>query len=256
MSNTETSKIEELEKVWTPEARWSDIPNVNAEFVFPAFGPANYNGVVKRVLASGQKLPTGRLSAFMLDEAYNSVNEKVKQSPRTEFVKQNIIYNGWLWVPVVNVWTPISDRDPGMYAVFDENGEGITKERSIVELKDRLGSAGGRIERGVRFSNDGKVAFAPRSTIKSGTHNKGTLAQDGAYIATYEVEGAEKLDKVANLFRFDPKSWIVENTTDKPIQSLSALGWGRVLNVSWLDANFYSDGSGRCGYVLSVSGSK
>jgi hypothetical protein len=99
------------------------------------------------------------------------------------------------------------------------------------------------------------VAFAPLNTIQSGYHEKGTLAKDGAYIAAYGPKGAEELDKVANALRVKPYSWIVNNTTDKPLQTLSALLRLRYLVGSWLDAHFDSDGSNRNGYVVSVSGS-
>ena len=248
------SKIEELGKVWTPETNWR-VPTVRGEatFVFPAFGPNVYNEVVKQVLANKQRLPTGEQNAFMLDEAYNSADKEVKGSQRTEFVRKNIIYNGWLWVPNVNVWTPRNISNPGMYTVFDENGEGLAVERSVAELENRL--SGGSTEKGVRFSKDRKVAFSPLGLIKKGYHDKGTLAQDGAYIANYGAEGSEKLDAVAKAFSFRPYSWIVENTTDKPIQTLSALDRLGDVVGSGLDAVFNAVG-GRVGYVLPVSGSK
>ena len=107
-------------------------------------------------------------------------------------------------------------------------------------------------ERGVRFSTDRRVAFAPLNTITAGAHNKGTLSQDGAFITVYGVEGAEKLDAVAKVFSLKPYSWIVDNDSDKLIQSLFALGGGRLLGDGRLSADFDSNGNGRGGYVLSV----
>lgn len=252
--NTKTSKIEELGRVWTPEANWQiPIDSGEAVFVFPAFGPNNYDAVVKQVLASRQRLPTGEQSAFMLDETYNSADEGVKKSPRTEFVRKTIMNDGWLWVPQVNIWTPRDVKNPGMYSLFDENGEGLGKERDISELEDRL--SGGSTERGVRFSQDRKVAFAPLNTITSGNHEKGKLSQDGAFIAVYRVKGAEKLDEVAKAFGRKPYSWTVDNNSNKPIQSLSALGGCGGLGAYRLYAYFYSGGADGSGYVLSVSGS-
>ena len=245
------SRIEELGKVWTPETNWR-IPTVMGEvtFVFPAFGPNFRNEVVEQVLANKQRLPMGEQSAFMLDEAYNSTDEDVKNSPRTEFVRKNIMYRGWLWVPNVNVWTPRNISNPGMYTVFDENGEDLAKERSVAELEDRL--SGGSTEKGVRFSKDREVAFSPLGLIKKEYHEKGTLSQDGAFIANYGVEGSEKLDAVAKAFSFRPYSWIVENTTDKPIQTLSALHGRRYVVGDRLFAYFNSKGTWG-GYVLPVS---
>jgi hypothetical protein len=255
MTKTTSSRIEELGRVWTPEAKWT-IPQASGEpaFLFPAFGPGTYDNVVKQVIEnreSGVNLPRGEQSTFLLDEAYNSDDEAIKKSPRSEFVRKNIMYDGWLWIHSVNVWTPKDVKNPGMYSVFDENGEGLERVYTTEELEDRL--SGGDTERGVRFSQDRTVAFVPQNTIKSGEHNKGTLSQDGAFIAVYSPEGAEALDRVAEQFRFEPYSWIVNNDSDKPIQSLSALGGD--VDDGRLVAGFGSGGGSRDGYVISVSGS-
>jgi hypothetical protein len=256
MTKTTSSKIEELGRVWTPEARWT-IPQAPGEpvFLFPAFGPNTYNNVVGQVLENrerGVSLPRGEQSAFLLDEAYNSDDEAIEQNPRSEFVRRDIMHGGWLWVPHVDVWTPKKDKNPGMYAVFDENGEGLSRTYTFEELEDRL--SGGDTERGVRFSQDRTVSFAPLNTIKAGYHEKGTLSQDGAFIAVYDPEGSEALDRLAEQFKLKPYSWVVDNSTDKPIQTLSALGRLRSLDGGRLGAGFGSDG-GRYGCVVSVSGS-
>lgn len=250
---TETSRIEEFAKVWTPEASWS-VPTAQDEatFIFPAFGPNVYNEVVKQVLANKQRLPTGEQDAFMLDEAYNSANQEDKDSSRTKFIRKNVMRDGWLWVPQVNCWTPKNIKNPGMYSIFDETGEGLSKERNVAELEDRL--SGGSTERRVRFSKDRKVAFAPLNTVKSEYHKIGTLSQDGVFIANYGIEGAEKLDNIAKVFSYKSYSWIVDNTSDKLVQTLSAL-FG-VFVGGRLDAGFNASGSNWGGYVLSVSGSK
>ncbi|MBU1051035.1 MAG: hypothetical protein KJ718_00570 [Nanoarchaeota archaeon] len=190
----------------------------------------------------------------MLDEAYNSADDSVKESSRAKFVREDIMSNGWLWAPVVNVWTPRNIDNPGMYGVFDEAGEGLGRIYTTEELEDRL--SGGKTERGVRFSKDRTVSFAPLNTIKGGYHEKGTLAQDGAFIGNYEVEGAEALDRVAKEFRSKPYSWVVSNDSNENIQTLSALSRHGILGDDRLDANFDSNGNSRDGYVLSVSGSK
>ena len=258
MTKTTSSRIEELPRVWTPEAGWTILQDQEeiATFLFPAFGPGNYEKVIAQVLSNrerGANLPRGEQLAFLLDEAHNSANAKVKKSPRSEFVRKDIMYNGWLWVHHVNVWTPRKIKNPGMYSVFDEHGQGLDKEYTIEELEDRLN--GGSTERGVRFSEDRRVAFAPLNTFRPGYHKKGTLSQDGAFIANYGVKGAEALDRVAEQFRLNPYSLIVNNDSDKPIQSLSALYGGRNLDDDRLGANFNSGGDYRDGYVVSVSGS-
>jgi len=257
MSQDISSSIEELEKVWTPEARFT-IPQRLGEtaFLFQAFGPGNYDNVVGQVMANkerGANLPRGEQSAVMLDEVYNSDNPAITGSERSEFVRENIIRNGWLWVPNVNVWTPQDTKNPGMYAVFDENGQGLARTYTIEELEDRL--KGADTERGVRFSQDRTVAFAPQNTIRAGYHEKGTLSKDGAFIAGYGVDGSEALDSVAKQFSFKPYSWTVDNDSGELVQTLSALYRYRDLVSDRLDAVFDSYGSGRYGYVISVSGS-
>lgn len=253
MNKETTSRIEELKEVWTPEANWYvQTPRGEAVFVHRAFGPGNYNDIAKQVLTNRQKLPTGEQDAFMLDEAYNSLNKEVKNNERTKSVR-DIMFNNWLWVPVVNIWTPNSIRNPGKYGVFDENGEGLGRVYTVEELEDKL--SGGSTEKGLRFSKDGKVSFAPGNTIRAGNHDKGTLKDDGAFIGNYGVEGAERLDKIAGNFSLKPYSWIVNNTSDKPIQTLSALSGGGYFDDNRLLAGFGSGGD-RVGYVLSVSGSE
>ncbi len=244
------SGIEELGGAWIPEANWQvPTPDGGTVFAFPAFGPENYDTVVKQVLAKRQRLPTGEQSAFMLYEACCSSDKTVIHNSRTKFIRGNIMCNSRLLVPQVNVWTPKDIKNPGMYSVFDEEGEGLTRTYTLEELKDKL--SGGQIERGVRFSQDRRVAFAPLNTIKSENYEKGRLSQDGAFIAVYGIKGAEKLDEVAKAFaRQPPYVWIVNNDSDKPIQNLSALDTERYFYVYVLRADFSSYGSD--GYVLSV----
>src|SRR3989344_3068345 len=250
-----SSRIERIKRpAWALEANfYVPIGDEERAFGFPAFGPKSYNAAVREALDNGQRLPTGKQTAFMLDEAYNSTNRYVQNSPEAQFVRGTIMRDGVLWVPNVNIWTPMSIRSPGLYTVFDENGQGLVKVYTTEELEDLLSK--GSTERGVRFSQDRKVAFAPLNTIKAENHDKGTLAYDGAFIANHDVEGAEKLDQVAEKFFFNPYSRIVVNTTNKPIQGLSALGGSGDLVDGRLLACFDSSGGDGCGYVVSVSGS-
>ena len=136
---TRTSRIEEVSRpAWTLEAHfYVPVHDGEVPFAFPAFGPGLYSKVVKYVLNSKQRPPTGEQTAFMLDESYNSTVPEVKNSPRTQFVRDDIIHNGWLWVPSINVWTPRDIENPGMYAVFDETGQGLGKVYTSKELEDR-----------------------------------------------------------------------------------------------------------------------
>ena len=248
MSKTQTPRIER-------GTTYLVIPvNDNiVQFVSHASGPDTYNVVMQDVAGRGLNLATGEENAFLLDAVYNSDDQDFKNSPEAEFVRNKVIRDNWLWVPNVNVWTPRNIKNPGVYVVFDEKGEGLSKRRDINQLEEQL--SGCSTERGVRFSKDRKVAFAPLNTISSGSHNKGTLAQDGAYIANYGVEGAERLDEVAKKFTFKPYSWIVDNDSNDQIQRLSALSGDWAVDVG-LGAFFdYVGGSG-VGYAFGKTGSK
>ncbi len=116
MIRTISSRSEETPGVWTPESTWT-ISQDNQEvatFLFPAFGPGTYNNVVAQVFENRQSLPTGEQLASLLDKVYNSQDEAIKQDPRAEFVRKNIMHNGWLQIPSVNVWTPQAVKNPGM----------------------------------------------------------------------------------------------------------------------------------------------
>src|SRR3989344_9144455 len=212
-NQSEKEGIVELPRVWTPEARWGiQTPSGEAVFLFPAFGPGNYKDVVRQVLASEQRLPTGEQTAHFLGEVYTSTDDKVKKSPRVDFVKKKVINDGWLWVHNLNIWTPQNIQNPGVYVVHDEKGQGLHNPITFEELEDRL--SGSNVERGVRRSMDGKIAFAPLSTIKLGYHDKGTLQNYGAFIANYGVKGTEELEKVFSLLERKTYSWIVNNNSD------------------------------------------
>src|SRR3989344_810713 len=229
------------------------IREEKAKFVFPPIGPGSYDIAVKEVLARGLKLPTGEQTAFLLNEVYNSNAPQFKDSSEAEFVRKNIIKDGCLRVPNINIWTPKRVENPGLYVVHDENGKGLSEKIDTNVLEDRL--SGGSTERqGVRFSRDRKVAFAPLNTITAGSHIKGALAQDGAYIANYGVEGAVRLDKVDARFALNPYSFVVDHTENDQIQSLSALDryW---LHSVGLGADFISNGADGYGFVFGLAGS-
>ena len=67
MNETLKPIIEHPPKIWTPEEKLELLVNgKNVVFQFPAFGPYLYNHVVKQVLAKGQRLPTGKEIAYMM----------------------------------------------------------------------------------------------------------------------------------------------------------------------------------------------
>lgn len=198
--NAATPKIEELNVAWRPEAKLS-IPSANAVFIFPPFGPGNYTDVVNQALSSGQKLPTGEQIAFMLNEVYDCEKPHFLNE-RMSFMRNFIMDHGRLYVPVINIWTSTNDAaNPGRYAVFDENGRGLTRGYTYEELEDRL--SGGTTEREVRFSEDRKVSFAPKNTYDRNCR----LWKNGLFVGTYGAEGAEKLDRINSDFNDNCSSY-------------------------------------------------
>ena len=60
---------------------------------------------------------------------------------------------------------------------------------------------GGIEIKGVLFSGDKRVRFAPKEKYRLGNHTFRTLADDGFIIASCDVEGAEKLAKASSKFK-------------------------------------------------------
>ena len=203
------------------------VPHKDSElrFEFPPQGPSNYQTAGSAVLQRGLYLPTGSETASLLHEVYCTNDKEFKESLESDFIRKNVIKNGWLWVFNRNTWTPKNVKNAGVYVQHDAQAKGISTPASISDLEDAL--SGGTAEHGVRFSKDRKTAFASYNTVSSGNHNKGTLAKNGFIIASYDIDGAEKIDNVAKKFTFKPYVWTVDNTGNDNTVSLSALvrGW-------------------------------
>ena len=104
----------------------------DVRFVSPASGPNTYNAVMQDILGKRLNLASGEENAFLLDAVYNSKDSDFKDSQEAEFVRKNIMRNGWLWIPNINVWTPRNVKNPGVYVVFDEKGEGPSKKKTQI----------------------------------------------------------------------------------------------------------------------------
>lgn len=186
-----------------------------------------YVNVGKAILSSQSpklRLPTGEERAFELDRVYNSEDAEFRESPEADAVRDNM-KNNHVWVFNRNIWTSESARNPGLYVVFDSQAQGISAPFDLTELEDKL--SGGTTERGVRFSKDGTIRFAPRNTFYLGTQ-KGALADSGFVIANYGIEGAKKLDKVAPKVGMGKPYIYGVSGNSEPIQKVAALGhdWG------------------------------
>ena len=228
------------------------VPHLNEEvrFSYPGQGPDNYCAVGYSILDKELTLPDGWQTASLLNEVYCSENPEFKDSPEANIIRNGVMNKRWLWVFNRNLWTPKSAKNAGVYVQSDSQGKGMSEILKISDLEDALSS--GKTEKGVRFSEDGLTAFAPYNTMQAGSHAKGTLAKNGFVLASYGVEGAEKLDNVAKTFAAKPYVWLIDNAGDKPIQSLSALdgGWG---GDGRLDVIGYVGGIYRVGFAFGVS---
>ncbi|MBU2616619.1 MAG: hypothetical protein KKB79_01400 [Nanoarchaeota archaeon] len=207
------------------------VPTLNAElrYVHPALGPDSYNSVGKQILDRGQKVPTGNLTVPLIHMAY--CNESVKDEKEFSDIR-NIMEDRWLWVFNRNIWT-----SQGVYVVQDEEALGRNAPFDIEELEDKL--SGGDNELRVRFSQDRKTRFAPKSTYSLGKHTPESLARDGFVIANYDINGAEKLGEVSSEFKYNPKTFGLNIEDGQVPQQRTAC-----LDSGW---DFDDGGLGVCG---------
>ena len=111
-----------------------------------------------------------------------------------------------LWIFNLNIWTC-----DGVYVIqdldVDLNVTGRDFDMPLSELEKRILRKNGAKEiRGVMFSEDGKVRFAPKGEYRLGYHTGSSFAKDGFAIASCDLEGAEKLGEVS--YNFPDKAYI------------------------------------------------
>ncbi len=225
--NVQTLKprIERVAKQWTLGS-YVLVPSLGelVSFAYPAFGPGNYKDVGGAVLKEKLRLANGRQNSSLLKEVYFSDDNEFKESPEANFIRKDVMKDRWLWVFNRNVWTPKNGENAGVYVQHDGEAKGMSETLSVSDLEDAL--SGGTTEKGVRFSKDRRTAFAAYNTMQAGSQDNATLAGNGFVIASYDVEGAENLARVSKAFTLKPYVYLVDNTGDKPVQSLSALNGG------------------------------
>ena len=223
------------------------------KFVHPLIGPGTYIGVGKELLKRDLAIPTGEQVAFGLDEVYNSQDREFKRSIGAENIK-NIMGNNFLWVGNRYIWTKQDAKNPGVYVVYDKNAEGDSAPFNLEELEDRL--LGGSSERGVIFSKDREVRFASRNTFELGKQIAKDLSQSGFVIASYDIEGAERLSKVASVFVGKPYIHGVSGNNED-VQRVASLNSGRGLGGGRLGVggdDWVGDGVGFAFGVRSGTG--
>lgn len=152
-----------------------------------------YQSAGKRIINAGLRVPTGEEVASLIYAAY-CVPEIEND---WEFEKARAIMGHGIWNFNRNLWTP-----EGVYVVQDPEALGGSQPFNINQLEKSLKR--GKERNGIRFSEDGTVRFAPEGSYKSGEHTSESLAKDGYIIASYGIEGAEKLGEVFYKFKYIP----------------------------------------------------
>jgi len=188
-------RIERIEKVWTLDAK-IHIPQEDKEtvFAYPSFGPNTYLEVGKQILEKGLTVPTGGQTASLLYEVYCS---DLQDGHEFEDIR-NTMRTRWIQVFNRNLWT-----SEGVYILQDPEAKGRTEELDVNDLEERL-IGGTKFSKGVKFSQDKTLRFAPKDSYKLEYNSSDELASNGFVIASYGVEGAEKLAEVSRKFPNKP----------------------------------------------------
>lgn len=237
----EQATIERIKKVWTPDAKLN-IPHQGKSifFAYPSIGPNTYTEVGKQILRAGMKVPTGDYTASLLHSAY--CDDSISNEPEFQNIRE-IMKQRWLWVFNRNLWA----KD-GVYILPDLEASGRSQPLDQKNLEKML--KGSKEINGVRFSKDGKVRFAEKGSYHLGSHTPESLAKDGFMIASYGIEGAEKLGEVSSKFTNKPYIYGVE--TETPELRVSALVVNRdiIRSLYVLGFNFVFNGNSSAFGVL------
>ena len=193
------------------------VPYNNGELVYvhPRVGLGTYREVGSEILKQGLLVLTGDYTAPLVHAVY--CDEEVTSEPEFESVRE-IMKNRCLWVFNRNCWT-----DKGVYVSQDLEAKGLSVPLDVRELEKSL--KGGREFNGIRFSEDGRVRFAPKELYVLGNHTPDSLSKDGFIIASFGKDGAEKIGEVSSKFRDNPRTYglDIEEGQQNPEQIVSAL---------------------------------
>jgi hypothetical protein len=132
------------------------VPHENKELTFVYFlcGPNDYGTVRKEILERNYRIPTGDETASLLHSAY--CIPEVNDEPEFQDIR-TIMRERFLWIFNRNLWTP-----KGVYVVQDNEARGRSEALEENQLEKMLN--GGEEIKGVRFSKDKTVRFAPKET--------------------------------------------------------------------------------------------
>lgn len=218
-----TKRIEmDRVKIFVPHEK------TNIAFAYPSEAPDDYAKVGKSILEQGFKVPLGDYTASLVHPAYCSKNNN---KPEFRNVR-NVMRNIWIWIFNINLWT-----NNGVYVLQDTEAIGRSQELDSNELEKML--KGGREIKGIRFSEDKKLRFAPKGSYTLDFQTSESFAKDGFIIASFGQKGAEKLGEVSTKFKGQPYIYGLKiGEGQNPEQRVSALGGGDA------GISFYGDSLG------------
>jgi len=193
------------------------VPKGSGEIAFAPLIRGTYRNVGAQILKSNQRVPTGDLTASLVNAAYFS--PEVANEPEFEAVR-NAVRDYWLGVFNVNTWT-----DKGVYSMQDFEAKGTSDKTSVEQLEAMLKGGKELSWGGIRFSPDSRVRFAPEGSYRLGEHTPTSLATDGLVVVIYNVDGARTIAKLSEQFKYNPKTWGVKvQEGQAPVKRVSALG--------------------------------
>lgn len=170
------------------------------------FGPGDYEAVGRNILGLGLKVPIGDDTASLLHSIY--CGNPAKQQKVRDFLTmvKPLVWGSYLmrcpsrlWVFNQNLWTP-----KGVYVILDLQAIGFDTKLNISDIERMVNETGIKEYRGVRFSRDEKVRFAPVESYRLGEHSPESLSTDGWVIANFNVDGAKKLGEVSSKLKYKP----------------------------------------------------
>lgn len=210
--------------------------------IYPSIGPGTYQNIGNEILVLwGLKTPNGDYIASLLHSVYCS-----NLSNESEFQNiQEIMRRKYLWVYNRNLWT-----DKGVFVLQDPEAIGRSQPLDQNDLEKML--KGGKDIKGITFSKDKKLRFAPKESYKIGEHTSKSFAKDGFIIASCDFEGAEKIGKVSAKFKYQPRTWGLEiEKGQEPEQRVSLVGDYDDVD-SWLSFDGGSMGGSDSGHAFGV----
>ena len=168
------------------------------------FTGAPYQELGRMMLQAGLSLPTGKYTAPLVHATFNDLakyNGVLDQ-----------LFHQFLYVFNRNLFVP-----EGMYSIDDLEAKGEKEFPTPSQLERRLRE--GRELKGVLFSKDGTVRFAPKETYDKGERIREevindssgkvvctlveyvpeSIANDGQIIAQYGIEGAQMYEDITKL---------------------------------------------------------